>query len=118
MTTPRTTLKTTPPGRGNKLPAIDMPFLRDDPDGCVVSVWLQPRASKTAITGIYDDLLKITVCSPALEGRANKEVTKYLARLLGMSPGGIDIVSGAHSRRKQILVRGVSSAAVRSKLDL
>jgi len=84
----------------------------------VISVWLQPRASRTALAGIHDDLLKIAVSSPALEDRANKEVTKYLAKLLGVSLAAIDIVSGARGRRKQIFVRGLSASVVRMKLAL
>lgn len=95
-----------------------MPFLRERPDGCVISIWLQPRASRTALAGIHDGLLKIAVSSPALEDRANKEVTKYLAKLLGVSAGTIDMVSGARGRRKQMLVRGLSASVVRMKLAL
>lgn len=106
------------PGRKNSPNALAMPYLRERPDGCVISIWLQPRASRTTLAGIHGELLKIAVSSPALEDRANKEVIKYLAKLLSVSPGSVDIISGAHSRRKQMLVRGLSASVARIKLGL
>ena len=44
--------------------------------------------------------------SPAIEGKANRELVSYLAESLGLKSGDISIISGAGGRKKIIEVKG------------
>ncbi|MDQ3737471.1 MAG: DUF167 domain-containing protein [Actinomycetota bacterium] len=49
----------------------------------------------------------MSVAAPPVEGRANAEIERYLARLLGLSRSGVRVVKGAQSRDKLVVVRGL-----------
>ena len=80
-----------------------------------LSVRVQPRASKDEIAGTLEGALKIRLCSPALENRANEALTEFLADLLKTSKSAVRIQSGAHSRNKRVEIRGVTRQQI---LDL
>ena len=69
---------------------------------------IQPKSSKTRVTGLYDGRLKIAVASPPVDGKANKEVLAFLAGLLGVKKNTLSLRSGAHSRRKVIAITSLS----------
>ena len=80
-----------------------------------VSVRVQPRASKDEIAGTMDGALKVRLRAPALENRANKALTEFLADLLKTSKSAVRIQSGAQSRNKRVEIRGVTRQQI---LDL
>lgn len=96
-----------------------MPYLSQLADGTVmVRLHVQPKASKTRITGLFDGCLKLAILAPPVDGKANDEVVKFLAGLLEISGRDITLKSGAQGRRKQILVKGLPLDEVRRKLSL
>ncbi|MBL0716395.1 MAG: YggU family protein [Desulfosarcina sp.] len=80
-------------------------MLKDHPEGIVLSVRVQPRASKNAIKGVHGDALKITLTAPPVDGAANKACIAFLARQLKLSKSAIQIISGQTSRNKRVLLR-------------
>lgn len=76
-------------------------------DGTLLSVWIQPRASKTMLTGVYGDSIKIVVKSPPVEGQANEECIRFLSAVLGLPKRRFEIKSGQQSRRKGIYIKGI-----------
>ena len=82
-------------------------------EGAVIfPVRVQPRASKDEIAGVTGGALKVRVRAPALEGRANDALCEYLAELLKTPKAAVRILSGQHSRRKRVEVRGVTELQV------
>lgn len=77
---------------------------------------VQPRASRTEVAGEHGDAIKLRVAAPPVEGAANREVQRFLAKLLGVAPSAVQVVGGESGRRKIIEVSGVTADAVRSKL--
>jgi len=77
-------------------------------DGIVLSIRLQPGASRSEICGCQDGRLKIKVVAPAQEGKANGECIKILARLIGIAKSNIEIVMGETSRNKEVLISEIS----------
>jgi len=59
-------------------------WLREDGDGVLLLVHLQPGARRTALCGEHGGRLKIAVAAPPLEGRANDALIAFLAELLGL----------------------------------
>jgi uncharacterized protein (TIGR00251 family) len=79
----------------------------------VLRVHAQPGAGRTAVSGRYGDALKVRVAAPPEGGRANAAATAFLAALLGVKEGDVELVSGASSRSKRFRVRGVEVDDVR-----
>jgi uncharacterized protein len=80
-------------------------------DGAVTfRVRVVSRASKTTIAGEHDGALKVRVAAPPVEGAANEELTRFLARSFGTSARDVEIVGGRTSKTKLVRVRGIASA--------
>ena len=75
-----------------------------------------PRASKSEIAGEIDGALKVRLCSPPVDGAANAELIKMLAREFGVSRGRVEIVSGQNSRTKRIRITGATVDEMKSRL--
>ena len=78
--------------------------VREHPDGSVVSVRAQPGASRAAIVGLHGDALKVRVCSPPVDGRANDELVALLAASLDVREREITVIAGHASRSKHVVV--------------
>lgn len=64
-----------------------------------------PRASLTEIRGrMADGTLKIAVKAPPADGKANRELQKFLAGEFGTVLSSIKLLSGITSRRKLVSV--------------
>uniref|UniRef100_A0A832EJB8 UPF0235 protein ENS06_08580 n=1 Tax=Desulfacinum infernum TaxID=35837 RepID=A0A832EJB8_9BACT len=85
------------------------PFVQSHPEGAVVSLIVQPGARKTALAGVHDGAVKITVCAPPVEGAANKECLRFLAALVGTAKNRVVLLRGHKSRTKLVLVKGTSA---------
>ncbi len=83
-------------------------WLNMEPDGLVLLVHAQPGAKRSEVVGPFGDALKIRLAAPPIEGRANEELIRFLAVLLGATKRQVEIVSGPGSRRKRVRVSGVS----------
>jgi hypothetical protein len=52
-----------------------------------------------------------------VEGEANKECIRFLAKLLDIPRSSVSILQGLKSRSKTLLIRGVSPENVLQKLE-
>jgi len=62
-----------------------------------------PGASRSEVKGLHGDALKVRVAAPPEGGRANDEARSLLGRATGLRA---ELISGAASRRKEILLHG------------
>lgn len=84
---------------------------------CVrISLYVQPRASKTAIVGMHDGCIKVRLAAPPVDGAANAALIEFVAVQLGIAKSRVRLVSGASSRRKVIEIEGVDEATVAASL--
>jgi len=80
-------------------------------EGAVIfDVRVVPRASKSEIIGEHDGALKVRIASPPVDGAANLELIRVLAKKLGVSRNDIEIISGATSKNKRIRVTNLSQS--------
>jgi uncharacterized protein len=82
-----------------------------------LTVRVQPRASKDEVTGTVEGALKIRLCAPAVENRANEALIEFLAGLLKTAKSAVRIQGGEHSRVKRVEIRGVSKQQVLNLLQ-
>jgi hypothetical protein len=73
----------------------------------ILEVWVQPRASRNEILGYRDQVLRLRVTAPPVEGEANRLVIRMLAEALGVAPSKVEILKGEKGRRKKVRVTEV-----------
>jgi uncharacterized protein len=78
--------------------------VKDHPRGLAVKVFVQPRSSKNAITGLHGDAVKLKLTAPPVGGAANKMCVEFLAKRLKLSKSSIEILSGHSGRTKHVLL--------------
>jgi uncharacterized protein (TIGR00251 family) len=91
-------------------------FLRAQAGGALLSVKLQPRASKNEIGRPLGDELKIKVTAPPVDAAANEALIKLLAEKLDCARGRVELVRGHKSRRKVIKLHGFTPGEVFQKM--
>ncbi len=77
--------------------------------GIVLSVKVQPNASKDRVVGEHADQIKIAVTVAPEKGKANKAVIKVLSQWLGVKNSDMQIISGKTSRDKQVFIRNITA---------
>jgi len=92
-------------------------FLEVRGDDVLVDVLVAVRASRTRILGIHGERVKVAIAAPPVDGAANKELVRFLARSLGVPRGSVRLVSGEASRRKRLAVSGLSPDTIRSVFE-
>ena len=82
----------------------------------ILSVRVQPRASKDELAGEMNGALKIRLQAPAVENHANDALIEFLAQLLKTPKSAVRILSGDRSRIKRIEIRGVTGRQIHALL--
>ncbi len=81
----------------------------------VLQCRVTPNARKNQILSYHEDEgLKVKIKSPPLDGKANQELLKYLAKLLGIARRDIILVQGEKARIKRVEIQGLSPEKVAS----
>jgi uncharacterized protein (TIGR00251 family) len=75
-----------------------------------------PNAKIDTIVGEHGDAIKIKLRAPALEGKANAALSRFLAEKLSIRQGAIALERGERSRDKVIRIDGLSEEEVRRRL--
>ena len=76
----------------------------------------KPRARRTEILGVKDGALHVAVAAPPVEGEANAELIRGLAKALGVPARHVAVLAGQSGKRKIVEVRGIDAAAARERL--
>src|ERR1041385_8687951 len=92
-------------------------FLRAEPDGVVLSVKLQPRASSNEIGETLGDELRVKVPPPPVDSAANEALIRLLVETLDCPRNRIELVRGNTSRHKVVKLYGMTAEAVVAKLS-
>ena len=84
-----------------------MLYIREEADGVLFKVRVQPRAAKNQVAGLYENALKLRLTAPPVEGEANEACRSFIAGLLSVPRSQVEVVSGHTSRTKVVKVTGV-----------
>jgi uncharacterized protein len=81
-----------------------MTFYHWQAQDLILAVHIQPRASQTGVVGIHANRLKIKTTAAPVDGRANEEVCKLLAKLFGVAKSQVVLLQGQTSRDKRFCI--------------
>ncbi len=71
----------------------------------LLTVHGQPGAKQSGFAGLHGEALKIRIQAPAQEGRANKELCRFLAQAFAVSQAQVELISGEGARQKRLRIR-------------
>jgi uncharacterized protein (TIGR00251 family) len=84
-----------------------MIVVQERAEGCILPVRAQPGSKKAGVVGEHGGALKIAVTSPPQDGRANKALSSAIRDLFNLRASEVELLSGASSRDKRFLLRGM-----------
>ena len=91
---------------------MNPPYLHPHKHGIVLTVRVTPKSSKSKITGIIGEELKIMLNAPPVDGKANQELIKILSKTFSIPKRNITLLSGETSRSKSILLNDLEAKDV------
>lgn len=77
------------------------------PGGIHLYVRVVPGAKKSEIAEVRDTTIRLRLNAPAVEGKANAELVRFIAKWCATRPNKVHVVSGDHSRVKTVFVEGL-----------
>lgn len=91
--------------------------------GSVIAIKVVPRSSAPGFAEIMDDgVIKIRLASPPVDGKANEELIKIIAKEIGCKASEIEIISGFTGKNKIVAIYGfdpeIVNEIIRKKLKV
>ncbi len=80
-----------------------------DAGAITFTVRAQPRATSSAVVGEMEGALKLKLAAPPVDGAANEELIRFLAKLFTVPRRNISILSGATTKTKIMQIAGLTS---------
>ena len=87
---------------------------KEDARGVTFAVRIVPRASRSEIAGEHEGAFRIRIAAPPVEGAANRELIRLLAKKFKFPQGSVEIVSGETSKNKVVRINGATLAQLTS----
>ena len=94
-----------------------IPCLHPAPEGVIVDLYVQPRAGRNELVGLFGEELKVRLTSPPVDGAANRLCVEYFSKLTGLSRSDVIMTSGDKSRHKTLLLRGLSAEEAQTMIE-
>ena len=95
-------------------------FIQVDEDRVRLQIYVQPKSSKTSWDGMVERdgsvWIKLRVSSPPVDGAANKEIQKFLAKEFKAAKTNVRIVQGEKTRLKILELTGADDKKVQAFL--
>jgi len=86
--------------------------------GVRLTVQVQPRASRDELAGRHGDALRVRLRAVPVDGAANTALVRFLAERLGVPRAAVRIAAGPGSRRKLVMIDGITPAEAARRLAL
>lgn len=93
---------------------IHAPVIRYSQQGRALTfaVRVAPRASRTEVAGEHDGALRVRLAVPPVEGAANRELKRLLAKLFNLPQNAVEIIAGRNSKQKVVRIAGADAATL------
>ena len=82
-----------------------------------MTVRVTPRAGRTIIAGVRDDVLQVKLAAAPVDGAANDVLVGLLAVAFHVPKRAIQILSGDRSRTKRVAITNASAAELEKRLE-
>ena len=82
-----------------------MSAVRRDGEDILLAVHAQPGASRSEFAGLHGEALKIRIQAPAVDGKANAALQRFLADAFAVPVASVILVSGPGARQKRWRIR-------------
>lgn len=73
--------------------------------GIRIAVQLAPKAKKTEVVGVVEDMLRIRLQAQPVDGKANEALVRFVAQTLNVPKRAVVLTHGFTSKRKLLEVR-------------
>jgi uncharacterized protein len=93
-----------------------MPLFNPTKTGVSATVRVTPRAGRTVIAGVREDVLLVKLAAAPVDGAANDALIAVLADSFDLPVRRIAIVLGDRSRTKRVEFSGVTPATMAERL--
>lgn len=77
-------------------------LIKNSQDKIKLQIKVSANSKKNSIE-FFDDFIKLKISKPAVDGKANKEIIKYLSEILNLPKNNIQILNGEKSSLKMLL---------------
>ena len=88
----------------------------DGKGGALLLLRVHPGAQRNQIEGPHGISLKVRIKAPPVDGKANKELLKFLSRILRIRIRELEIVRGLKGREKTIRASELSPHELSERL--
>ncbi len=92
--------------------------VRELEGGVEIAIHAQPRASRSEVVGLHGDALKVRLAAPPVDGAANAELIRVMAKVLGVPKSSVEVTRGHSGKRKVVRVAGLAVEDARACLGL
>jgi uncharacterized protein (TIGR00251 family) len=82
----------------------------------ILRVHVVPNAKRDSVVGEHGGAVKVKLRAPAVEGKANAALIRFLAKQMKLPQFAIVLKRGEKSRDKVIQIDGLSEEDVRNRL--
>uniref|UniRef100_A0A8D8EVM7 UPF0235 protein C15orf40 homolog n=2 Tax=Culex pipiens TaxID=7175 RepID=A0A8D8EVM7_CULPI len=79
-------------------------FVEPKSGNVLIRILAKPGSKFNGITGIEDEGVGVQIAAPPIDGEANTELVKYLAKLLDLRKSDVSLDRGSKSRQKTIVL--------------
>lgn len=84
--------------------------------GVRVKLKVIPNAPRNEVVRWSGGELTVKLVAPPVEGKANRELVKFLAKALGVSGRDVEILRGDTSRHKTVSIAGISATDAQERI--
>lgn len=85
--------------------------------GAILPVRAKPRARVDDLIGEHAGALRVSVKAAPENGQANEAIIRLLADSLNLQEARFTLVSGATSRQKRFLIRGITAEDLLGRIE-
>ncbi len=85
--------------------------------GVLLPVRAQPGARSSAVRGVHDGALRVSVTQVAEKGKANKALVGVLAKALKLRKSQIEIVAGVTVSQKRFMIHAVTVDQLAKRIE-
>ena len=71
-----------------------------------------PRSSRSEIAGELGGVLRVRLAAPPVDGAANRELVRLLAKTFRLPQNAVEIIAGSNSKQKIVRINGGDAATL------